>query len=73
MDGAPILELSPSLRGEQAVRGSRSGAGGGSPPEAQEMVSLSGPRFRVASEQFYPEDAPVRDVELGPLAIDRHP
>jgi formylglycine-generating enzyme required for sulfatase activity len=36
------------------------------------MVSLSGPRFRVASEQFYPEDAPVRDVELGPLAIDRH-
>src|SRR3954447_21463514 len=37
------------------------------------MVVLPGGTFRMGSEEFYPEERPVRDVALGPFAIDRHP
>jgi formylglycine-generating enzyme required for sulfatase activity len=30
-------------------------------------------RFRIGSDRFYPEERPVRDVEVGAFAIDRAP
>ncbi len=38
-----------------------------------EMVRLSGGRYRMGSERFYPEEAPVREVEVDAFAIDRAP
>ena len=38
-----------------------------------EMVRLPGGRYRMGSERFYPEEAPVREVEVGAFAIDRAP
>jgi formylglycine-generating enzyme required for sulfatase activity len=35
-----------------------------------EMVALVGGTFRMGSEAFYAEEAPVREVEVGPFAID---
>ena len=40
---------------------------------AGEMVPLPGGRFRMGSERFYPEEAPVREVEVDGFAIDRSP
>jgi formylglycine-generating enzyme len=37
------------------------------------MVSLPGGAFFMGSDEFYPEERPVREVEVGPFAIDRHP
>lgn len=37
------------------------------------MVEIPAQRFRMGSETFYPEEAPVRAVELGDFAIDRGP
>jgi formylglycine-generating enzyme required for sulfatase activity len=37
------------------------------------MVELPGGTFLMGSERFYPEEAPVRRVSVGPFAIDRHP
>jgi formylglycine-generating enzyme required for sulfatase activity len=37
------------------------------------MVRLEGGRFRMGSADFYPEERPVRDVEVEGFAIDRHP
>jgi formylglycine-generating enzyme required for sulfatase activity len=37
------------------------------------MVQIPGGRFRMGSTGFYPEEAPVREVELGTFAIDRTP
>ncbi|HTI35654.1 MAG TPA: formylglycine-generating enzyme family protein [Miltoncostaea sp.] len=37
------------------------------------MVELPGGAFRMGSERFYPEEAPVREVTVGPFAIDRGP
>lgn len=37
------------------------------------MVELSGGTFRMGSTEFYPEEAPVREVTVRPFAIDRHP
>jgi len=37
------------------------------------MVQLPGGRFRMGSERFYPEEAPVRDAAVGPFWIDHHP
>ncbi len=40
---------------------------------SKDMVSLPGATFAMGSEEFYAEEGPVRDVTVGPLAIDRHP
>jgi formylglycine-generating enzyme len=37
------------------------------------MVAIPAGRFRMGSEDFYPEEDPVREVEVGELRIDRHP
>jgi formylglycine-generating enzyme len=37
------------------------------------MVDLPGATFAMGSAEFYPEEGPVRDVTVGPFAIDRHP
>jgi formylglycine-generating enzyme len=39
----------------------------------QGMVSLPGGSFFMGSEEFYPEERPVRAAGVGPFAIDRHP
>jgi formylglycine-generating enzyme required for sulfatase activity len=36
------------------------------------MVQLSGGTFRMGSDRFYPEEAPVRDVTVDGFWIDRH-
>jgi formylglycine-generating enzyme required for sulfatase activity len=36
------------------------------------MVLLPGGTFRMGSDRFYPEEAPVRPVTVGPFAIARH-
>jgi formylglycine-generating enzyme required for sulfatase activity len=38
-----------------------------------DMVELPGGSFRMGDERFYREEAPVREVTVGPFAIDRHP
>jgi formylglycine-generating enzyme len=42
-------------------------------PLVKDMVSLPGGTFAMGSEEFYAEEGPVRDVVVGPFAIDRHP
>ena len=37
------------------------------------MVSLPGGTFFMGSDEFYPEERPVREVTVGAFAIDRHP
>jgi formylglycine-generating enzyme required for sulfatase activity len=37
------------------------------------MSALPGGTFAMGSEEFYPEEAPVREAAVGPFAIDRHP
>ncbi|MGZ4292739.1 MAG: formylglycine-generating enzyme family protein [Solirubrobacteraceae bacterium] len=37
------------------------------------MVQLPPGRFRMGSDAFYPEEGPVREVEVGGFAIDRGP
>jgi len=37
------------------------------------MASLPGGTFLMGSDEFYPEERPVREVTVGPFAIDRHP
>ncbi len=37
------------------------------------MALVSGGRFRMGSEQFYPEEQPVVDVEVADLYVDEHP
>jgi formylglycine-generating enzyme required for sulfatase activity len=37
------------------------------------MMALSGGTFRMGSEEFYPEERPVREAAVGPFAVDRHP
>jgi formylglycine-generating enzyme len=38
-----------------------------------DMVHIPGGRFRMGSEAFYPEETPVREVEVGAFAIDPAP
>lgn len=38
-----------------------------------DMIQLPGGRFRMGSVGFYPEEAPIREVEVGAFAIDRGP
>ena len=37
------------------------------------MLELPGGTFRMGSERFYPEEAPVREVSVDGFWIDRHP
>ena len=37
------------------------------------MAWVPGGSFRMGSEDFYPEEAPVRDTEVGGFWMDRHP
>jgi formylglycine-generating enzyme required for sulfatase activity len=39
----------------------------------KDMVELPGGTFRMGSDRFYPEEAPVREVSVGGFWIDRHP
>lgn len=38
-----------------------------------ELVALPGGTFPMGATGFYPEEAPVRTVEVAPFAIERHP
>lgn len=38
-----------------------------------DLVGLPGGRFRMGADGFYPEERPVRAVEVAPFAIERHP
>jgi formylglycine-generating enzyme len=38
----------------------------------KDMVELPGGTFRMGSDRFYPEEAPVREVEVEGFWIDRH-
>ena len=37
------------------------------------MIELPGGTFRMGSEKHYPEEAPIREVTVGPFAIDPYP
>jgi formylglycine-generating enzyme len=39
----------------------------------EDMVEVGGGSFRIGSEGFYPEETPIREVELSGFAIDRGP
>jgi formylglycine-generating enzyme len=38
-----------------------------------ELVDLPGGSFRMGSTDFYPEEAPVHTVTVGPVSVERHP
>ncbi|HET8873853.1 MAG TPA: SUMF1/EgtB/PvdO family nonheme iron enzyme, partial [Gaiellaceae bacterium] len=38
-----------------------------------EMIHVEGGSFRMGSEDFYPEERPVREVEVGDFLIDPYP
>src|SRR6266542_4798257 len=38
-----------------------------------DMVRMPGGRFRMGSDRFYPEEAPVRPARVGPFLIDETP
>ncbi len=38
-----------------------------------ELVEIPGGSFRMGSTSFYPEEAPIHTVTVGPFAIERHP
>ena len=40
---------------------------------AKDMVALPGATFAMGSEEFYAEEAPMRDATVAAFAIDRHP
>ena len=40
---------------------------------ANDMVAIPAGRFRMGSERFYPEERPVREVEVEGFRIDRGP
>jgi len=39
----------------------------------QDMVDIPAGRFRMGSEDFYPEEGPAREIEVDAFAIDRAP
>jgi sulfatase modifying factor 1 len=45
----------------------------GPDPVAEDLVPIPGGRFRMGSADFYPEEAPVRDVAVDPFRMERHP
>src|ERR1700761_8723105 len=38
-----------------------------------EMIEIPAGRFRMGSDRFYPEEGPVREVEIDAFAIDQGP
>jgi formylglycine-generating enzyme len=44
-----------------------------SPDVLKNMVELPAGKFRMGSDRFYPEEAPVREVAVESFWIDRHP
>jgi formylglycine-generating enzyme len=38
-----------------------------------ELVDLPGGTYRMGSTSFYPDEAPIHTVTVGPLAVERHP
>jgi formylglycine-generating enzyme required for sulfatase activity len=42
-------------------------------PPASDMAWIAGGTFRMGSEDFYPEEAPVREVSVEGFWIDEHP
>jgi formylglycine-generating enzyme required for sulfatase activity len=38
-----------------------------------ELIHLPGDSFRMGSEQFYPEEAPVQETTVAPFSIEKHP
>lgn len=38
-----------------------------------QLVELPGGSFRMGSTSFYPDEAPIHTVTVGPFAIERHP
>ena len=38
-----------------------------------ELVDLPGGSFRMGATSFYPEEAPIHTVTVGPVAVERHP
>jgi sulfatase modifying factor 1 len=51
----------------------RDASGGPARGVLKNMVALPGGTFRMGSERFYPEEAPVREASVGAFSIDRHP
>ncbi|MEU2994570.1 formylglycine-generating enzyme family protein [Streptomyces griseoincarnatus] len=49
-----------------------SAAAGGSMDTLTELVTLPAGRFRMGSTDFYPDEGPVREVEVASFAIERH-
>ena len=43
------------------------------PPPVKDMVWVDGGRFLMGSDDFYPEERPVHQVEVDGFWIDRHP
>ena len=39
----------------------------------RDMVAIPGGTFRMGSEDFYPEERPVREVTVGGFWMDEHP
>ena len=37
------------------------------------MIKIPAGSFRMGSEGFYPEEAPIREIEVSGFAIDRGP
>ena len=54
------------------MRSSRPGEDGGRRP-VKDMVWVDGGRFLMGSEDFYPEERPVHQVEVDGFWVDRHP
>src|SRR5215510_7192224 len=46
---------------------------GGVMSDSRGMVHVPGGRFRMGSTDFYPEEQPVTEVEVGDLWVDEHP
>ena len=43
------------------------------PPPVKGMVWVDGGRFLMGSDDFYPEERPVHQVEVDGFWVDRHP
>ncbi|BBE72555.1 formylglycine-generating enzyme family protein [Oharaeibacter diazotrophicus] len=71
----PARAEDPLARLCDAYRGLPKGFGPpGSGPKAATagMAELPGGTVRIGAEDFYPEEAPVREATVGPFRIDRH-
>ncbi len=55
------------------MAGLNADAGTATGPSLSDMVALAGGVFRMGSDRFYPEEAPVRLVEVAAFRLDRRP